>query len=136
RRARRASGGERHRIGCFCPPPAAFPDRTPAPRRPHQPDCLRAGNCRPARAVTKFTLLFAAVGAMALAFAAIASGDDASTVARLGVCGGALGVAAVVDLAQHRVPNRIVLPAAAACAALSLAGGNGARSLATGLALV
>ena len=64
--------------------------------------------------------------------AAIASGATFATVgvlthveplaiARLAVLGAALGSAAFFDLAQRRIPNRIVLPAAATCAALTLA---------------
>ena len=41
--------------------------------------------------------------------------------ARLTVLGAALVSAAFFDLAQRRIPNRLVLPAAAACAALTLA---------------
>lgn len=44
-------------------------------------------------------------------------------VARLLVLGGALGLLAFHDIREHRIPNRIVLPAAAVCAALSLAEG-------------
>jgi leader peptidase (prepilin peptidase)/N-methyltransferase len=44
-------------------------------------------------------------------------------VARLLIFGGALGVLALYDLRERRIPNRIVLPAACACTALSLAEG-------------
>ena len=43
--------------------------------------------------------------------------------ARLTVLGAALFAVAFFDLAQRRIPNRIVLPAAATCAALTLAAG-------------
>lgn len=43
--------------------------------------------------------------------------------ARLAILGGALGLLALHDIHEHRIPNRIVLPAAATCAALSLAEG-------------
>ena len=56
-------------------------------------------------------------------------------VARLAVLGAALGSAALFDLAQRRIPNRIVLPAAAACAALTLAAGA-PLSLLPGLATI
>jgi leader peptidase (prepilin peptidase)/N-methyltransferase len=50
-------------------------------------------------------------------------------IARLAVCGGALGAAAWVDLVERRVPNRLVLPATAACATLSAAAGLSSRAL-------
>lgn len=43
--------------------------------------------------------------------------------ARLAILGGALGLLALHDVHEHRIPNRIVLPAAGTCAALSLAEG-------------
>lgn len=43
--------------------------------------------------------------------------------ARLAIVGGALTACALQDLAQRRIPNRIVVPAAAACATLTLAAG-------------
>lgn len=55
--------------------------------------------------------------------------------ARLAVLGAALGSAAFFDLTQRRIPNRIVLPAAATCAALTLATGA-PLSLLAGLATI
>jgi leader peptidase (prepilin peptidase)/N-methyltransferase len=55
--------------------------------------------------------------------------------ARLVVLGSALAVAALYDLAQRRIPNRLVLPAAGVCAALTLAAGVPLALLA-GLAVV
>lgn len=43
--------------------------------------------------------------------------------ARLAVLGAALGLLVLYDVREHRIPNRIVLPAAGVCAALSLAEG-------------
>lgn len=43
--------------------------------------------------------------------------------ARLVVLGGALGTLVLHDIREHRIPNRIVLPAAGICAALSIAEG-------------
>jgi leader peptidase (prepilin peptidase) / N-methyltransferase len=85
--------------------------------------------------MTRFTLVLAAAGATAFTFASIEGNRDSLTVARLALCGGALGVAAAVDLAEHRIPNRLVLPAAAACAVLTLVSGSW-RGLAAGMALV
>lgn len=44
---------------------------------------------------------------------------SALTLVRLAVAGVALGATTVVDVREHRIPNRIVLPAAAICAALA-----------------
>lgn len=43
--------------------------------------------------------------------------------ARLAVLGGALGTLVLHDIREHRIPNRIVLPAAGICSALSIAEG-------------
>lgn len=43
--------------------------------------------------------------------------------ARLAVFGVALGLLVLYDVREHRIPNRIVLPAAGVCAALSLVDG-------------
>lgn len=79
-------------------------------------------------------LLLACVGAIALPLAS--AGTDPIGVLRLGICGAALGAIASIDLAEHRVPNRLVLPAAAACAALSTLGGVSAAVLLGGVAIV
>jgi len=41
------------------------------------------------------------------------------TLARLAVAGAALGTVTAIDLREHRIPNRIVLPAATICAVLA-----------------
>jgi leader peptidase (prepilin peptidase)/N-methyltransferase len=57
--------------------------------------------------------------------------------ARFAILGGALGVLALHDIHEHRIPNRIVLPAAGICAALSLAEGiQPSAGLYAGAALV
>jgi leader peptidase (prepilin peptidase) / N-methyltransferase len=84
--------------------------------------------------MTLRALLLACAGAIALPLAS--AGTDPASVLRLGVCGAALGAIASIDLAEHRVPNRLVLPAAAACAALSVVGGVSAAALLGGLAIV
>lgn len=84
--------------------------------------------------MTLRALLLACAGAIALPLAA---GDtDPIGLGRLGVCGAALGAIASIDLAEHRIPNRIVLPAATACAALSAVGGVSAAALLGGVAIV
>jgi leader peptidase (prepilin peptidase)/N-methyltransferase len=56
--------------------------------------------------------------------------------ARLVILGSALGAAAAIDLSEHRVPNRIVLPASLACVGLLAAEGIHPERLLAGLALV
>jgi leader peptidase (prepilin peptidase)/N-methyltransferase len=84
--------------------------------------------------MTLHTLLLACTGAIVLPLAS--AGTDPIGVLPLGVCGAALGATASIDLAEHRVPNRIVLPAAAACAALSAVGGVSVAALLGGVAIV
>lgn len=78
--------------------------------------------------------LFACVAAIAFPLAGVAA--DPIDLARLAVCGAALGAIAAIDLAEHRVPNRLVLPAATACALLSLVGGVSIAALLPGLAIL
>jgi leader peptidase (prepilin peptidase)/N-methyltransferase len=81
-------------------------------------------------------LICAAIGATA--FAAIAALGEASalTFARLTVLGAALAAAAMHDLAERRIPNRLVLTASALCAVLALTGGQSPAALFAGLTLV
>jgi leader peptidase (prepilin peptidase)/N-methyltransferase len=62
-------------------------------------------------------------GAVALPFAGAALDTSPLVLVRLVVLGAALGLLTVCDSRERRVPNRIVLPAAALCAVLSLASG-------------
>jgi leader peptidase (prepilin peptidase)/N-methyltransferase len=73
-------------------------------------------------------------GATFASFGVLAHGGPLA-LARLVVLGGALASAAFFDLAQRRIPNRIVLPAAAVCAALTVAAGA-PLSLLAGLATI
>lgn len=86
--------------------------------------------------MTGRALPIAVAGGFVFALAAAEANSDRLALARLAICGAALAAAAAVDLAEHRIPNRLVLPAAAACTALTLASGTGFRPLAVGLALV
>jgi leader peptidase (prepilin peptidase)/N-methyltransferase len=63
--------------------------------------------------------LFAITGAAAFVLLGVLHGANAVALTRLAVVGAALAAAAVIDLREHRIPNRIVLPAAAACAVLA-----------------
>ena len=86
--------------------------------------------------MTRRALLISALGGIAFAVAAAQANTDRLELTRLAVCGAALAAAAAVDLVEHRIPNGLVLPAAAACAALTLAEPVALAGLASGLALV
>lgn len=62
--------------------------------------------------------------------------DSALVLTRLAICGATLAAISAIDIAEQRVPNRLVLPAALACTGLSLAAGVSAGGLLTGAALV
>ena len=85
--------------------------------------------------MTTRALIAATAGSATFASAGLLASTSPLTLARLAVLGGALAAAALYDLTQRRIPNRIVLPAAAACAALTLAAGA-PLSLLAGLATV
>jgi leader peptidase (prepilin peptidase) / N-methyltransferase len=80
-------------------------------------------------------LLASTTGGAAFAGAGLFASASALTVTRLVVLGGALAAAALYDLAQRRIPNRLVLPAAVGCAALTFAT-SAPLSLLAGLATV
>ena len=86
--------------------------------------------------MTRGWLFVAAVGAMAFVAAGAAADVGRIDLARLFVFGAALGAVVCVDLAERRIPNRVVLPAAAICGALSIAGGVRGADLAAGTAVV
>ena len=85
--------------------------------------------------MTKRTLIATAAGSATFASAGLLASTSPLTLARLAVLGGALAAASFYDFTQRRIPNRIVLPATAACAALTLAAGT-PLSLLAGLATV
>jgi leader peptidase (prepilin peptidase)/N-methyltransferase len=66
------------------------------------------------------------------------AGHDQSTLVlvRLTICGATLAAVSASDLAEHRIPNRLVLPAAVACAVLSVIAGVPASDLLAGGAIV
>lgn len=68
--------------------------------------------------MNKTVTLTALVGASLFAGIAFAEGAGGLALVRLAVFGAAVGAVALVDLREHRIPNRIVLPAAAVCALL------------------
>ncbi len=62
----------------------------------------------------------AAAGGLALLLGGLLLGlGDLAPLARLALCGAALGGAVAFDLRERRIPNKLVLPAAAGCLALS-----------------
>jgi leader peptidase (prepilin peptidase) / N-methyltransferase len=67
--------------------------------------------------------LAAAAGATTLTLGARTLHVEPLALARLALLGAALGALVDSDLSQRRIPNRIVIPAAAACAAFSVAVG-------------
>lgn len=73
--------------------------------------------------MTTRALIAATIGGATFASVGVLAHAGPLALARLAVLGAALGSAALFDLAQRRIPNRIVLPAAATCAALTLAAG-------------
>jgi leader peptidase (prepilin peptidase)/N-methyltransferase len=61
---------------------------------------------------------------LAIALGATRLGLSPLTLARLATLGAALGQLALYDLRERRIPNRIVLPAAAICGTLAIAAGT------------
>jgi leader peptidase (prepilin peptidase)/N-methyltransferase len=61
---------------------------------------------------------------------------DGAELTRLVILGAALGAVVATDLDEHRVPNRIVIPAALACASLLAAEAARPQQLLGGLAIV
>ena len=57
-------------------------------------------------------------GAVLFAAAGIHLDAGHAGLARISMLGAALGALAYIDVAEHRIPNRIVIPASAACAVL------------------
>jgi leader peptidase (prepilin peptidase)/N-methyltransferase len=85
--------------------------------------------------MTKRAVIAATAGIATFASAGLLAATSPLTLARLAVLGGALAAASYYDLTQRRIPNRVVLPAAAACGALTFAAGQ-PLSLLVGLATV
>jgi leader peptidase (prepilin peptidase)/N-methyltransferase len=78
----------------------------------------------------------ATVGAFIFLTAALRLDAGDAELARLVILGTALGAVAAIDVAQHRVPNRIVVPASLACAGLLAAEGIHPVRLLAGLGVV
>jgi leader peptidase (prepilin peptidase)/N-methyltransferase len=69
--------------------------------------------------MTRSATVSATIGAAVFTLLGLLHGASDLTLARLAAVGAALAAAAVIDLREHRIPNRIVLPASAACAPLA-----------------
>ena len=65
----------------------------------------------------------AGFGTATFAGAGLIANMGVLAVTRLATVGGALAACALFDLVQRRIPNRIVIPAAVTCAALTLVAG-------------
>jgi leader peptidase (prepilin peptidase)/N-methyltransferase len=86
--------------------------------------------------MTTRRLIAAGAGAVTFALCAFVLRGGPLTLGRLALLGGALGAVLESDLAERRIPNRIVIPAAAACAAAWAVGGIALFALGEGLVLV
>ena len=69
--------------------------------------------------MSRHIVLLAVVGGVLFALLGLVHGADPIGLVRLAFAGGALAAAAAIDLREHRVPNRVVLPAVVVCAALA-----------------
>lgn len=82
-------------------------------------------------------VLAAGVGAVALPLLSQpATGGGPLALARLSICGAAVAAAAVYDLRERRIPNRLTLPAAVVCLTLTIVDGSRVVDLAVGLVIV
>jgi leader peptidase (prepilin peptidase)/N-methyltransferase len=86
--------------------------------------------------MTTSRLIAAVAGAMTLALCAVVLRLSPLTLVRLTLLGAALGAVVESDLGERRIPNRIVVPAAAACAAAWAASGIVLFALVEGFVLV
>jgi leader peptidase (prepilin peptidase) / N-methyltransferase len=75
-------------------------------------------------------------GGVLFGAAGVHLGAAGTEVARVSILGASLGALAYCDVAEHRIPNRIVVPASAACAALLFAEGVRVQHPLGSLALV
>lgn len=80
------------------------------------------------------TTLTAVAGGALFSLSGLYVHADAGAALRLAVCGGVLAAAAVVDLNERRIPNRLTMPAVLILAALAAANRTPISTLADGLA--
>jgi leader peptidase (prepilin peptidase)/N-methyltransferase len=86
--------------------------------------------------MTKSGPIAAAAGGTTFALCAAVLHLSPLALGRVGLLGAALGAVVESDLAERRIPNRIVVPAAVACTALWAASGIALVALVDGLMLV
>jgi leader peptidase (prepilin peptidase) / N-methyltransferase len=87
--------------------------------------------------VTRAVAIGAAIGGgLAFLVAGVRVDADGTQLARLSILGLALGAVIASDVAEHRIPNRIVFPAAVTCAVLLLAEAARPQQLLSGLTMV
>jgi leader peptidase (prepilin peptidase)/N-methyltransferase len=86
--------------------------------------------------MTTRRLIAFGAGAVTFALCAFVLRAGPLTLGRLALLGGALGAVLESDLAERRIPNRIVMPAAVACAAAWAVSGIALFALGEGLMLV
>jgi leader peptidase (prepilin peptidase)/N-methyltransferase len=67
----------------------------------------------------KGSALTGLIGAALFTLLGLLNGAHGVALPRLAIFGIALGLIALIDVREHRIPNRIVLPATAICAALA-----------------
>jgi len=75
-------------------------------------------------------------GGLAFLAAGLRLDADGTELVRLVILGVALGAVVAFDLGEHRIPNRIVVPAAVACVGLLAVEGVRPQNLLGGLAVV
>ena len=85
--------------------------------------------------MTVRSLQAAVVGAAIFAVVAASEALGAAGIARLAISGAALAAAAVFDLSERRIPNRVTLPAALVLLAIWAATGAASGRIAAGLAI-
>jgi leader peptidase (prepilin peptidase)/N-methyltransferase len=86
--------------------------------------------------MTARRLIAAGAGAATFALCALALRTGPLTLGRLALLGAALGAVVASDLAERRIPNQIVMPAAATCAVAWAVSGIALFALVEGLVLV
>jgi leader peptidase (prepilin peptidase)/N-methyltransferase len=82
------------------------------------------------------TTVAAIGGGLALLAAGVRTGGDGIELARVVILGAALGAVVATDISEHRIPNRIVVPAALVCTGLLAVEAVPPQRLLGGIALV
>lgn len=80
--------------------------------------------------------VMATAAATTFAIVSVAANEPPLVVARFAVLGSALGATATTDVREHRIPNRVVVPASAVCAVLLVANGIDGMALVSAMVIV